>query len=1765
MAENFDSGSLTWVKDQIDQLLNSVLANVNTVQANLDDTSPMRLSQTSLYQATGALDMVGLEGCKRFCGELEKLAAKLEKKTVVATPEIIEAFSNAVTRLQSYLQELMNGSPDIPLRLYSVLNPIVIAQGETLEESELFFPDTSNSAPKSLPSKALAEADYAAYIVEQRVAYQKSLLNWLQTKQNSAIETMTAAVSNVSQAQQKNSNKTLWWAASAFTEALEQKEIAENSGAKRLCRKLDQELRQFADGVNKPHNNLLRDILYYVAISDIDKANVLKVKEVFELDDYIDKKASANFIGSNIDSDETALVEQLIDELEKLKEVWDEISSTIDFTKVDAKVDANVSQASVQLDNILITKFTDTLSISCTLTQSLSQVLILDVYSVLQQASNTLRDDASKVNYAALIEVAAALNLIESSLHNYQDLDSDRIQKLHSELMRLESISSGEIYDKLEQDRAGELDRDTVKAVVTHIKESLKIVEQALDAFFRNPTDKAPLALTPQPIRQVSAVFDMLGIATPTAIANASNSFIQYFGQASYVANQAHFELVAESLSMIGLYADEMPKTRPESDEALENALQHLNAALVEAGLAPVVIDKIEKKEQVAEFAAIDIAKLASELTSAPALTSEPVTTLLETDSEPTPAAPAVAAGETVLDKAYDDELLDIYLTEAEEVLAHIAQNCQALRVNITDNDALIEVRRSFHTLKGSGRTVGLVALGDVAGKVETFFNGILDKKYSLQPHQIASVEQVSAAFAGWAAELRANNQVELNKDAWVARIEAFQNEALAIDAAATEAATIKAETPSAQTPAKKSDEQVLIGGTRKMSRAFYDIFIIESGQNVTILELDLVKLTADSSLHPSKEARHATHTLASNALAAGFTQMGELGRALERWLDEINAIWTAQHLDLYTSTVKSLSTMWHKISEQRNPRSAVTLIKVLNQATQQAIEHKELSVTFTESEPVENEHVDEEIVMPSTAAEINAFAADVPEQLATSETAPMAETTSAELETIQETLEETTGIEVKLITEAKPYPLEAGLETDQVNQELLTMFIEEAREILPELGSELRAWHSDPKQPDHPDALQRALHTLKGSARMAGQARLGDAVHALEDTIVRSLKRKNETINFDNMFAELDKISGYFDETMGKTPEETVAQIKQEDAAPSGRTSDRRAQFLRMRADTLDKLINDAGEISIIRSRLDRELTSFKQSSGDLTDSVTRLRSYLRELEIETETQLQSRMTVLQEAHETFDPLEFDRFTRLQELTRMIAESVNDVATIQNGLIINLDQSEAALQQQNRMNRDLQQSLLGVRMLPFKQISERMQRIVRQTARELKKPIDLVIIGDDTEIDRSVLDKLGAPLEHLLRNAIAHGIEPVSQRKAQGKAETGTITLKVSLENDEISIVVSDDGAGINLQKVKEKAIKNNLLEANADVSEQALMSIIFESGFSTADKVSQISGRGVGLDVVRNDVSGLGGRVDLTSELGKGSSFNVHFPVTLSVAQVLVVRSGDAIYALPVAMIEQAQKIKRVDLVNAYKAGEIKWADKQYPLHYLSKLLDHQEHQPEDHAYVSVLLLRSANYNIALHVDEVLGNQEAVMKPVGVQLARVPGIVGATVAGDGSIILIINPVQLANREVLSVGSVVVKTSKTKAPKLVLKSRIMVVDDSLTMRKVLSRVLERAGYEVLVAKDGMDAMQMLQETTPDVILTDIEMPRMDGFGLARNIRDDARTANTPLIMISSRTADKHQNLAKEIGVDAFFGKPVQDDELVSKVKELLAAKQALH
>lgn len=1663
MAEDFDIGPLTWVKDEIDQALKSVLDNLAAVTAKPEDVAALKFSQTHLYQVSGALDMVGLEGCKRFCAEMEKLAGKLEKQLVPVSAEVLETLTLAVNALGNYLQDLLHGAADKPMRLFPVLQSMVRAQGESVEESELFFPDTSLHAPKNLPSKPREDA--ASYIAEQRGHFQKSLLLWLKDRNADGLQGMRSAIENVQLVQQLPAQKTLWWVVSAFTDALSQDEIAENTGAKKLCRRIDQQLRSLATENARASGNLLRDALYYVALSAPGTECIVKVKEIFELDDLLAAPAGRAAAPSEISAIELQAVDQLNTLLSTFKETW------ADFSE----------QKPAALDNFLLQ-----LGEIIDPTQHLTNTAVSHLFGHIHELATALDLDASKVTETALMEVASALNLLEDALAVYRRPDADMMQRLAAQAQRLQDIMGGGPMSSgatmLEN-----LDSSVLLAVAQQVKDALKTCEQALDTYFRNPAEQQVLQAADKPLQQVVAAFDMLDMYVPASIAKASATLVDYFHHQLSEPNPGLFELVAESLSMLGFYVEELPRVRPEAEVALEVALDRLHEELGALGLGPVSGTELNGA---VESVAVTAGELSPDKTGS--------------DVE---HSGVVDAGQETTDRAFDPELLDIYLTEAEEVLATVAQNLQTLRVNPTDHEPLVEVRRGFHTLKGSGRTVGLTALGDVAWGVEKLLNGVMERKVVPSPAQLTFIEQTSAAFAGWVATLRDAGVVTLNQHEWLLQATALE------DASAS------------QQPVALAAE-VVIGGTHKISRGLFDIFMNEAGQHMQHLKQEFSGLSADLPSKPTETSIRAAHTLASNAGTAGFKAMGDLARALEHWFDAHQGQWTTQSLSLLDNVINALAGMLDEVRQLRQPKKNSALLAALKDATIQAASIEAIEAGATE-------------VITEAAASISV------EELPGIETQP-------EITTINPPENSAVPTEAQPASVSQETTAETPVQVSSVDEQLLTMFIEEARELVPLVGNELRAWRANPQESDHPDSLQRALHTLKGSARMAGQAELGDTVHSMEDRVMRALKNKVKLADFDDLFVDLDRIGSLLEAAVGTATTDGPASAEKLVVASPGRSADRKTQYLRLRADVLDRLINEAGEISIARSRMDREMQGFKQFSLDLTESVFRLRNYLRELEIEAESQLQSRLTHLQETHETFDPLEFDRFTRLQELTRMLAESVNDVATIQHGLLMNLDETESALQQQNRMNRELQHGLMNVRMVPFSLISERLQRIVRQTARELEKRVEMTIDGEGVEIDRSVLDKIGAPLEHLLRNAVAHGMETPAKRKKLGKSEVGNVTLRVRRESDEIVLTVTDDGAGINLQRVREKAIQNGLVQADQEINEQALLSVIFEPGFSTADSVTQIAGRGVGLDAVRSDITALAGRIDVTNSEGQGAVFSIYLPVTLSVAQIVLIRAGSRIFALPSVMVEQVQKLKPAALADAYAQHTILWSDRKYPLHYLAKLIGDADQTPEDQRYTPLLLLRSGTYRIALHVDEIISNQEVVMKAIGPQLARVPGMVGATVMGDGSIILIINPVQLANREVLAAGSV--KSSVIAPVAVDNRPVVMVVDDSLTMRKVLGRLLEREGYQVITAKDGMDALQTLQERLPDIILTDIEMPRMDGFGLARNVRDDARTANIPLIVISSRTAEKHRNLAQEIGVNAYLGKPVQDGELIAEI-----------
>ncbi|HRO61012.1 MAG TPA: response regulator [Burkholderiaceae bacterium] len=593
---------------------------------------------------------------------------------------------------------------------------------------------------------------------------------------------------------------------------------------------------------------------------------------------------------------------------------------------------------------------------------------------------------------------------------------------------------------------------------------------------------------------------------------------------------------------------------------------------------------------------------------------------------------------------------------------------------------------------------------------------------------------------------------------------------------------------------------------------------------------------------------------------------------------------------------------------------------------------------------------------------------------------------------------------------------------------------------------------------------------------------------------------------------------------------------------------------LVRVRADLLERVVNESGEVSIARSRLDNELSQLRQALQELTENVGRLRTQLREIEIQSESQVQARIAHQRDNEADFDPLEFDRYTRFQELTRMLAESVNDVATVQQNAMRSLDGAAQDMIRQGQVLRELQQNLMRMRMVQFGTISDRLYRVVRQAAKELGKRVSMDMRGTSVELDRGVLERMAAPIEHLLRNAVAHGIEPPAARSAAGKAEAGEIRLELRQEGNEVVLVFADDGAGLDTARIVARARRNGLIAGDAAISDREAAALIFMPGFSTADSIDEISGRGVGLDVVRAEVEALGGRIDTDWTAGGGTRFTVHLPLTLAIAQVVLVSAGTQRYAIPASSVEQVLQLKPPQLAEAYTHGRVVWQGSELPIRFLGTIVGLQEAKPVAQHRSPVVVIRSGNQRIAVHADAVSPTQEVVVKNVGPQVARVPGVGGATVLGNGEIVLILNAVRLAQSMFGDDGLARGTPSDTIAALADVPPTVMVVDDSLTVRKVTQRLLAREGYDVMLAKDGVDALRQLQDRRPDLMLVDIEMPRMDGFDLTRNLRGDERYRGIPIVMITSRTADKHRNFAMSLGVDVFLGKPYRDDELLQHV-----------
>ncbi|TGG90321.1 hybrid sensor histidine kinase/response regulator [Natronospirillum operosum] len=778
-------------------------------------------------------------------------------------------------------------------------------------------------------------------------------------------------------------------------------------------------------------------------------------------------------------------------------------------------------------------------------------------------------------------------------------------------------------------------------------------------------------------------------------------------------------------------------------------------------------------------------------------------------------------------------------------------------------------------------------------------------------------------------------------------------------------------------------------------------------------------------------------------------------------------------------------------------------------------------------------------------------------------------------------------------------------VELENLDPDILEVFVDEAAELVHELDESIAQWRERPSNELAADEMKRVLHTLKGGARLARLPSLGTLSHELETFVIRAQQDRvplNQDF-FRQVLQQHDLIAQAVEELqalLGGTPPTGTSEDSSSNVIPfqrpePGREADttdtqtstddgnaapqRRVQpqeTVKVNATLLENLVNLAGESSISRARLEEQISDLGFTLNDLDTTIDRLREKVRQLDIETEAQVLFRQERAEETdYQDFDPLEMDRYSQIQQLSRSLMETSSDLVDLRATLANKSRDAETVLLQQSRIHSDLQEGLMQTRMVPFARLVPRLRRIVRQVCNELDKQARFEIENAEGEMDRSVLERMVSPLEHMLRNAVDHGLEDAAGRAAAGKPAEGLIRLNLQREGGDIVLRLSDDGQGINVDDVRAKALERGLIDADSEMDDHEVLQFILTSGFSTASEVTQISGRGVGMDVVHNEVKALGGTMDIATTEGAGTVFTVRLPFTVSVNRALMVGVGEDIYAIPLNTIDGVARVQPDQLSHYLHDDHARFAygSAQYRVRSLAEVMgaDHQLHVDELTHPQPLILVKAMDRKepLAMHVDRLMGSREVVVKTLGPQFASVPSVSGATILGDGSVVVILDLPALLRSHVTSqslehAAPAALESDESDADTPVQPQRaiertlnVMVVDDSVTVRKVTSRLLERHGMQVLTAKDGVDAMTQLQDHEPDIILLDIEMPRMDGFEVANRVRHTERLSRIPIIMITSRSGQKHKDRAHEIGVNEYMGKPFQEGPLLDAIRRL--------
>jgi chemosensory pili system protein ChpA (sensor histidine kinase/response regulator) len=1760
---------LTWVRPDLDKHLGQIRTQIEHIANNAHIGDGIETTTSHLVQLKYTFEALVLQGATLVVEEMITVCEELKRNNVRDRQKAFGALMDAIVVVPSYLDRLQAGHHDLPILLLPIINELRAAYNANIvSEATLFAPSLDVPLPElelgADEHEPAFDESFQEFTLHMRRQWETALLRWLQHQDNvELLSPLHSVCETLYRRVERMDLRRMWWIAAEVIGGLLDDVTDNDMHLRRLFARLHLNLKTLTEGGEdatevETVDAVSQALLFHIAQAKAGSVGVDKLRERFQLQELIPDRdvlirARGAVTGRNREL-YTSLGTAVRDELSLVKDA-------LDLELRTGEIEPHRREQSHEA----LLRLKDTLKMMGLGDSAQSIEQLMPAFDASEDPEN---DPEHRSRESLLMGLAGKLIQVESVLE-------EQISTLGEPL--LEDQTSGYI----------ELPGHEQRRIRSHLLAETVISLHQVQDGVRRHFDGDQEADYISPMEHIAGALELIGESETASLAiklrNALGNLLRLTRSESAM-DPDKLETVADAVAAFELYlagCRDHQSNRARFLEILKERLSRLPVGEMEVVETPAPIE-VEVPEETPE------------------------------DSGAT------------LPQTLDPELRDVFLEEYESVTAMLAERTPKWTQHQEDTSLLTEIRRGFHTLKGSGRMVGADEIGDFAWHIEEMLNALLESNIESMD-EVAVVVRLSEAVLPDMKKRLLQQPSSLDSTA----IEA-------ISQLADRVAESKEPDWTSLDGLLQADLAVLLPGDVKAAPVpevepeeiteepaeltLKDLIRKELADKLAILKGLMDNISKDRNSTASDDEILAIHTIAGTTALEPQGRESDIAKALEGFLEaqqqskkafSDTAMWTVATSLAYFETCLAL--------HEDDPEAELT-----DDGDNQVEQLIALTVEYETPEEAPAEIQEETPV--ETLEEAPAEASEEVSEEVTEESVEEFETTEKTDEIEAETEAETAGIEEDVSHEQEQLAV-----PEPVDTEILNIFLEEATDILERCDSLLNTWRDNLPDLSIVQNLQREIHTFKGGARMSGVNAMGNLSHSMEtllesiagqllppslsaiDALEQGCDRLNvwteqagqgimpqvgqalhlfeqqvealtavqvqpadtteEPASIDTAPEELQEIPDVVvPESEPETSEEPIEELEEPDEVPEKpkepvKTPSEAAgekpttpRHIRVDADLLDSLVNSAGEISIFRSRLEQQIGHMRENLKEFDETVSRLREQFRKHEIETETQIRSRyQQESPDGSDEFDPLEMDRFSSMQQLSRSLSESVADLLNLQELLDDAARKSEALLVQQSRVSTELQEGLMQTRMVHFGTITPRLRRIIRTAASEVGKKarLQLRMTGGGDQLDRNVLERITAPLEHLLRNSIVHGIEKPAVRRKLKKPADGQLSITVAAEATEFVVRIEDDGAGMDLKAIHKRAIEMGLVDKKADPPQQQLLQLILHSGFSTSKTVTALAGRGVGMDVVNSEIKQIGGSVEIDTKEGKGSRFTIRIPFTLAVMQAIGVMAGDHRYLIPVASVAGVARILPADYETLIEQEKpvYEFAGEQFSVLDLESLLG-EPLTPLGDDTISMLLIKSGEQRAAFRVSELLGHREIVIKPVGPQISSVPGILGGTISGDGQVVIIIDTGPLIRQALLTgarpappMENIDIRPRKTLA---------LVVDDSITMRKVTTRVLESHDFEVITAKDGIDATEKMQERVPDLLLLDIEMPRMDGYQVAEYVRADVRLRHIPIIMITSRAGDKHRSRGEKAGANAYLSKPYKESELIAEVNKLL-------